>query len=156
MTQTKTPTKISTKTQSKPKPESLAPKPAQPQPQPQPQAFHHAVPEVSDELKLILTTLTEKQVKNLVLLDVSKLVSYTDFLVIGSGNSSTHVQSLADACAAILKKPGIGGVRLESDPSATWMLIDGGDFVLHLFQPEARKFYNLDDLWLDARRVEVA
>lgn len=104
----------------------------------------------------MLATLIDKQAKNLVMLDVSSLVCYTDFLLIADGTSSTHVQALADACAALLKKPGIAGARVEADPSATWILLDGGDFVVHLFQPEARKYYNLDDLWLDGRRVEVA
>lgn len=112
-------------------------------------------PAVPESIKIVIDTLKDKKVENLVVLDVTGLVPYTDYFIIGSGNSSTHVQTLADSVAKLIKIPNVGGVRIESDQSANWILIDGGDFVLHMFQPKARKFYNLEDLWEDAVTVEV-
>lgn len=110
---------------------------------------------VPESINIIIETLQDKKAEDLVVLDVTGLVPYTDYFIIVSGNSSTHVQTLADTVAKLIKIPNVGGVRLESDQGANWILIDGGDFVLHIFQPKARRFYNLEDLWEDARRVEV-
>ena len=108
---------------------------------------------VSDKLKLVIKALHDRKVEDLTVLDVSALVSYTDHFVIGSGNSSTHVSALADAAISVLKKPGGTGVHNEADSQTTWVLIDGKDFLVHLFQPAARKFYRLEDLWLDAPKI---
>jgi len=110
---------------------------------------------VPESIKIVIDALKDKKVEDLVVLDLTGLVPYTDYFIIGSGNSSTHVQTLADTVAKLIKIPNVGGVRLGSDQAANWILIDGGDFVLHIFQPKARKFYNLEDLWEDAPQIEV-
>jgi len=111
--------------------------------------------EIPESIKVIIETLKDKKVENLVVLDVTGMVPYTDYFIIGSGNSSTHARALADTVARLIKIPNVGGVRLEADQSSNWLLIDGGDFVLHIFQPKARIFYNLENLWEDAPRIEV-
>ena len=110
--------------------------------------------EIPELLKIVIETLQDKKAENLVVLDVRKLVNYTDFFVIATGNSTTHAQTLADAVGKLLKKPE-EGLKQENDPQANWLLIDGGDFVLHVFQPNARKFYGLEELWEDAKRIEI-
>lgn len=115
-------------------------------------ASQQPLPEI---LEKVLKTLSDKKVVDLVLLDVDGLVSYADYFVIGTGNNTPHVSAMADAVGMLLKVPGVKGARIEGDSQATWVLIDGGDFVVHLFQPDARRFYALDDLWGDAARVSV-
>lgn len=110
---------------------------------------------VPELMKIIVDSLREKKVENLKVLDVTKLVSYTDYLVIGTGNNSPHVQALADAAARLIKVPHVGGVRMEKDAVSNWVLIDADEFIIHLFQPEARKFYRLEQLWEDAAEIEV-
>lgn len=110
---------------------------------------------VPESIKIVIETLKDKKVEDLAVLDVTGLVPYTDYLIIGTGNSAPHVQTLADSVAKLIKIPNVGGVRMESDQAASWILIDGGDFVLHVFQPKARTFYNLEDLWEDATKVAV-
>lgn len=110
------------------------------------------VPEV---IKNVVETLRDKKVENLTVLDVTSLVPYTDYLIIGTGNSAPHVQALADTVAKLIKVPNVGGVRRETDQASNWLLIDGGEFVLHLFQPKARNYYNLETLWEDAPKVEI-
>ncbi|HEY9070646.1 MAG TPA: ribosome silencing factor [Candidatus Ozemobacteraceae bacterium] len=110
----------------------------------------HDLPET---LVQALKALSEKKVIDLSVLDVDGLVSYTDYFVLGTGTSTPHIQAMADAVARLLKVPGVKGARVEGDAQATWVLIDGGDFVVHLFQPDARRFYALDDLWGDAPRI---
>ena len=110
--------------------------------------------DIPELIKIVIETLKDKKAEDLVVLDVRKLVNYTDYFIIATGNSSTHAQTLADAVANLLKKPE-EGIKQENDPQANWLLIDGGEFVLHVFQPNARKFYALEDLWEDANRVEI-
>lgn len=110
------------------------------------------VPEI---LKLVVQTLNDKKVEDLTLLDVRKLVSYTDYFIIGTGNSSTHVQTMSDAVAELLKLPGEKNTRPEADQGANWILYDGDFFVLHLFQKDSRRRYALEDLWQDAKQVNI-
>ena len=110
--------------------------------------------DIPELLKIVIETLKDKKAEDLVVLDVKKLVNYTDYFIIATGNSTTHVQTLADAVGKLLKKLE-EGLKQEDDPQANWLLIDGGDFVLHVFQPNARKFYGLEELWEDAERVEI-
>jgi len=108
-----------------------------------------------ESIKIVVEALKDKKVEDLAVLDVTGLVPYTDYFIIGTGNNAPHVQTLADTVAKLVKIPNVGGVRLEADQTSTWVLIDGGEFVLHIFQPKARKFYNLEDLWEDAARIEA-
>ncbi len=110
-----------------------------------------SIPEL---VKIVIENLQDKKAEDLVVLNVSKLVNYTDYLIIATGNSSTHAQTLADSVEKILKTPE-HSVKQENDPSSNWLLIDGGNFILHVFQPQARKFYALEDLWEDAEVVEI-
>lgn len=112
----------------------------------------HQLPEL---LQNVLKALSDKKVVDLVLLDVEELVSYADYFVLGTGNNTPHVQAMADAVARLVKVPGVKGARIEGDSQASWVLIDGGNFIVHLFQPDARRFYALDDLWGDAARIPV-
>ena len=89
-------------------------------------------------VKIVVEQLQEKKAEDLAVLDVRKMVNYTDYLVIATGNSAPHVQTLADTVAKLLKKPE-EGIKQESDPTSNWLLIDGGEFILHVFQPNARK-----------------
>jgi ribosome-associated protein len=111
------------------------------------------VNQVSETIKIVVEALKDKKVENLAVLDVTGLVPYTDYFIIGTGNNAPHVQALADTVARLIKIPNVGGVRLEADQTSNWVLIDGGEFVLHLFQPKART-YNLEDLSVDASRSD--
>ncbi|NLI77914.1 MAG: ribosome silencing factor [Candidatus Riflebacteria bacterium] len=113
-----------------------------------------APPPLTERMRQVLTILDQKQVEDLVVLAVGDLVGYADYFLIGTGHSQPHVEAMADAVAAGLKIKGTRGIPVERDALSTWVLVDGGEFVLHLFQPEARKYYGLEDLWSDAPRVE--
>lgn len=109
--------------------------------------------ELPERLEKVLTVLDEKQVEKLVVLKVGDLVGYTDYMLIGTGRSKPHVEALREAVIEELKAKGEKGLPVEGDLLSSWILVDAGDFVLHLFQPEARKFYSLEDLWSDAPRI---
>ncbi len=110
-------------------------------------------PVIPEKLTQVLKVLCEKKVEDLLILDVANVVGYTDFFVIGTGMNGPHVQAMADAAAMVVKVKGKGGAHLEGLQTGTWVLLDAGDFVLHLFQPASRKYYALEDLWGDVPRV---
>ena len=70
-----------------------------------------------------------------------------DFMIIASGNSSKHIQSLSEILIDKLKKKGFSNCRLEGRESNDWKLIDAIDIIIHIFHPEKRKFYNLERMW---------
>ena len=98
--------------------------------------------------------LHEKKVQDMVLLEVSKLTYVADYFLIGTGTSDLQVQAMADHLKESFKKQGYNLLRLEGYREARWVLLDYGDLVVHLFQPEERDFYNLERLWDGAPRVE--
>lgn len=110
---------------------------------------------IPELVKLVVETLKDKKVEDLKVIDVRKVVSYTDYFIIGTGNSSTHVQTMADAIAKLVKKPNESGIKPEADQGSNWILFDGDFFILSLFQDEARKRYSLEELWHDGEEIEI-
>ena len=70
-----------------------------------------------------------------------------DFLIIASGNSSRHIQSLSEQVLEKLKVNGIRNSKIEGRDSSEWKLVDGIDLIVHIFHPEKRKFYELEKIW---------
>ncbi|HEY6233385.1 MAG TPA: ribosome silencing factor [Pyrinomonadaceae bacterium] len=106
----------------------------------------------------MLTTLAaaaEKKAINLVVLDLREIASFTDYFVIASGANERQVQAISDAVVETLKAAGTPVTRVEGYKSAEWILLDHGDFVVHIFNEKARAFYDLERLWREAKRVEL-
>jgi ribosome-associated protein len=97
----------------------------------------------------------DKKAVGVEVLDVAGKVDYADFLVIMTGRSDRHAQALAQGIEEALRKKGVRPVAVEGLPHATWVLMDFGDVVVHVFQHDARQLYDIDGLWLDARRLPV-
>ena len=89
------------------------------------------------------------------ILDVAGKVDYADFLVIMTGRSDRHAQALAQGIEEALRQRSVRPVAVEGLPNGTWVLMDFGDVVVHVFQDEARQLYDIEGLWLDARRLPV-
>jgi len=112
--------------------------------------------ELDESVKLALTCASDKKAFNLVALDLREIASFTEFFVIASGANQRQVQAVADEISERLRKEcGSKPVRIEGYSTADWVLMDYGDFVVHVFDRESRNFYDLERLWLDARRVEL-
>jgi len=95
-----------------------------------------------------------KQADSVVVLDVRDLITITDYFVIGSGNSERQVKTIAEEVERALKAEGARPVRREGESGARWVLLDFIDFVVHVFEEQEREFYRLENLWVDAPRVE--
>jgi ribosome-associated protein len=97
----------------------------------------------------------DKKAVGVEILDVAGKVDYADFLVIMTGRSDRHAQALAQGIEEALKKRGVRPMAVEGLPNGSWVLIDFGDVVVHVFQNETRQLYDIEGLWLDARRLPV-
>jgi ribosome-associated protein len=112
---------------------------------------------VTDSRDLAVTAAraaSSKQGADIVVLDVSELITITDFFVIVSGSSDRQLKTIAEEVERAVKAVGVKPVREEGDAGARWLLIDYVDFVVHVFHEEERDFYRLENLWRDAPVVE--
>ncbi len=100
--------------------------------------------QLKEEIENILNDNKAMEVKSISLKDKT---SIADFMIIASGNSSRHIQSLSEVLLEKLKKNGVVNCRLEGRNSNDWKLIDAVDIIIHIFHPEKRKFYDLEKMW---------
>ena len=94
--------------------------------------------------------LEEKKAQDLVLLDVRKLSSVTDYFLIATGTSAPHLKALTEEVEVPLKKAGVKRFSHSGTPESGWVVIDYVDVVIHIFSAEARRYYDLEKLWSDA------
>jgi len=112
--------------------------------------------ELDENLQLAIRCAADKKAVNMVALDLRPVASFTEFFVVCSGTNQRQVQAIADEISEQLKKQlGQNPVRVEGYNAAEWLLMDYGDFVIHIFDKEARDFYDLERLWRDATKVEM-
>lgn len=102
-----------------------------------------------------LAAASEKKALEIVILDLREIASFTDYFLITSGANERQVQAISDEVVDKLKKSGTAAARVEGYRTAEWILMDYGDFVVHVFADKARKFYDLERLWRDGRRVKL-
>lgn len=115
-----------------------------------------AAPTQLDERMLTaLEAAAEKKAINSVVLDLREIASFTDYFVITSGSNERQVQAISDEIVETLKKAGTAAARVEGYKTAEWILLDYGDFVVHVFDEKARTFYDLERLWRESKRVEL-
>ena len=97
----------------------------------------------------------DNKAQDVVLLDLRGVTDMTDFFLIASGTSDTHVRSLGENIMAELKKEGSPAHHVEGLEKGRWVLLDFVDFVVHIFHPTLRNFYQLERLWADAEEVPL-
>jgi ribosome-associated protein len=111
--------------------------------------------QLDDRILQVLHAAAEKKALDPVVLDLREIASFTDFFVITSGANERQVQAISDEVYETLKKAGSPAARVEGYKTAEWILLDYGDFVVHVFEQKARQFYDLERLWRESRRVEL-
>ena len=112
--------------------------------------------ELDEEVKLALVCASEKKAFDIVALDLREIASFTEFFIICSGANQRQVQAISDEINEQLKKQlKTKAIRIEGYNAAEWILLDYGDFIVHIFEKEARDFYDLQRLWRDASKVEI-
>ena len=111
-------------------------------------------PDTESAAEAAASAIDDKKGLDVILLDVSKVIVLTDVFVIASGTSRRHVKSVADEVEERLRPMGRRPLRREGIDDATWALLDFGDIVVHMFDEETRRYYDLERLWVDAPRLE--
>jgi len=97
--------------------------------------------------KSILNILDSNKALNIVSIDLANKSSIADYMIIASGTSSRHIQALSEQVLEKFKNSGIENCKIEGKDSKDWKLIDGIDVIVHIFNPEKRKFYELEKMW---------
>ena len=109
-----------------------------------------------EALRVVLEALADRKAVDPVVLDLRGLTAATDYFVIVSGTSDAHVRGMADHLMTTLGPTGVRPHHVEGLPQGRWVLLDYVDFVVHVFHPELREFYQLERLWGDAPLVPTA
>lgn len=137
---------------------SSPPKPSAPIPQPprrkRPTADRHSSETVHTAIAIARAAL-EKKAANIEIIDLVGKTDYADYLVLMSAGSDRHVRAIADEIQDELRKQKKRPLSVEGLTAGSWVLLDYGDVVVHVFQESARAVYDIDGLWLDAARVPV-
>ena len=102
----------------------------------------------------IVHWLDDAKAEDVAVSDLKGKSSIGDFMVIATGRSDRHVSAVADQIQQALKDAGQDRIRMEGQPQCDWVLIDTGDIIVHVFQPEIRAFYNLEKMWSADREPE--
>jgi ribosome-associated protein len=112
--------------------------------------------EFDGRIRRAINAAAEKKAIEPTVLDLRGISTFTDFFVIVTGANRRQVQAISDEVVEQLKRSGNPAARVEGYQNAEWVLIDYGDFVVHVFDDKARRFYDLERLWREARRRDLS
>ena len=113
-----------------------------------------ATPDAVHAARTAATAIDAKKGEDVVLLDLSGLLVVTDVFLVASGTSNRHVKALVDDAEEALRAIGRRPIRREGTDFGEWVLLDYGDLVIHVFDPETRRYYDLERLWADAPVID--
>ena len=108
-----------------------------------------------DHLFACARAAADKRATDVVALDVRGLSSFTDYFLIASGSSDRRVQTIAEAVVTTMKELGVRPLGMEGAREGRWVLVDFGEWVVHVFYEDVRGVFDLEGLWFDAKRVEL-
>ena len=105
------------------------------------------MPKNKDLKSIILETLDSNKALDVISIDLKNKSSMADYMIIASGTSSRHIQALSEQVLEKLKTNGVKNSKIEGRESLDWKLVDGIDLIVHIFNPDKRKFYELEKIW---------
>lgn len=111
---------------------------------------------LTDTLKQYLVPAFERKAKSITAIDVHSLTSYTDTLIIIEANSHRQVTAIAEHLVKRLKDQKKKSIGVEGVKEGEWALLDYGEVIIHIFEPEKKQLYDIEGLWADARRFNLA
>ena len=109
-----------------------------------------------ERIQRALHAAAEKKALAPTVLDLRDIATFTDFFVIVTGTNRRQVQAISDEVVDQLKRAGTRAARVEGYQTAEWILVDYGDFIVHVFDDKARRFFDLERLWREAKRVDIS
>jgi ribosome-associated protein len=120
-----------------------------------PIASASSTPTLPSELAAAALAAYEKKATDVVVLDLRKLQSFTDFFLLCTSQNQRQMRAIAEAVEKALRDQGVSPAHIEGTDSSEWILLDYFDFVIHIFTAPQRRFYGLDRLWGNAERIVV-
>ena len=106
--------------------------------------------------KIAVAALEDRKAEDVKIIDIREISPVADYFVIADGTNQNQIQAMRDACEEALYKAGLKTKQIEGNSSSTWILMDYGDIIVHLFSKEDRLFYDLERIWRDGKIVDVA
>lgn len=110
---------------------------------------------MENTLKTIVKALDEKKAVDICVLKIDEVTSLTDYFVICNGTSTTHVKTLADECEVATDKIGYAIRSREGMDAGSWILLDYGDIIVHIYNKDTRNYYSLEKLWKDGSEIDI-
>ncbi len=111
--------------------------------------------DLMEMVKAAKAALEDKKAQDVVVLDISNISTIADYFIIANGTNPNQLAAMRDAVDEALYKRGLHVHHIEGTNSASWVLMDYGDIIVHLFSKEDRSFYDLERIWNDGKRVEL-
>lgn len=102
---------------------------------------------IADLARKIVDASLNRHASNILLLDVRDVCSFTDYFVLCNGESERQLQAISDEIDQVLSVEGVSTKRHQGNLNSGWLIIDAGDIVVHIFMPEVRDYYKLEDVW---------
>jgi ribosome-associated protein len=110
---------------------------------------------IDEKVRKIVDLILSKKARNIVVIDLQNFEHIADFFIICTADSSTHRKAIIDEIEEKADKIGISILFSDFNPQSPWNIVDTGDIVLHIFEDEARKFYDIEGLWIDAKQIKI-
>lgn len=112
--------------------------------------------DISREMaKTACHALSEKKAEDLRVIEISEISPLADYFIIATGTNANQIQAMVDAVDEALTKANHQVKQIEGNRNSSWVLMDYGDIIVHIFSQEDRLFYNLEKIWTDGKRIEV-
>ena len=106
--------------------------------------------------KLAVAALEDRKAEDVTVIDISEISPIADYFIIANGTNQNQLQAMRDAADEALYKAGVKVQQIEGNQSSTWILMDYGDIIIHIFSKEDRLFYDLERTWSDGKVVDVS
>lgn len=106
--------------------------------------------------KLAVAALEDRKAEDVTVIDISEISPIADYFIIANGTNQNQLQAMRDAADESLYKAGVKVQQIEGNQSSTWILMDYGDIIIHIFSKEDRLFYDLERTWRDGKVVDVS
>lgn len=106
--------------------------------------------------KLAVAALEDRKAEDVTVIDISEISPIADYFIIANGTNQNQLQAMRDAADEALYKAGVKVRQIEGNQSSTWLLMDYGDIIIHIFSKEDRLFYDLERTWRDGKVVDVS
>lgn len=109
----------------------------------------------SEFCKIAVAALEDRKAEDVRIIDIRDVSPVADFFVIANGTNQNQLQAMRDACEEALYRAGLKAKQIEGNSGSTWLLMDYGDIIVHIFSKEDRLFYDLERVWRDGKVVDV-